>query len=111
MKYEIIRMLEDFGIVFKYLVNGLLGGFIWSLYKKSKLWEAVRQIFIGGIVSGYFTPIIVKHGSLSIESVGFTSFVVGMMGMVIIDTIYKYIHSRLSKWKYAISDFVKKLFF
>lgn len=110
MKNDLIRMLDELGIVFKYLINGLIGGFIWSLYKKSKFWEAVRQIFIGGVVSGYFTPIIVGKGDLPIEAVGFTSFIIGMMGMVIIDSTYKYLRSRITKWKDAFVDFVRKLF-
>jgi hypothetical protein len=109
MKNELIRLLDELGIVFKYLVNGLIGGIIWSIYRKTKFLEALRQIFIGGVVSGYFTPVIVKQG-LPDEAVGFTSFVIGMMGMVIIDAIYKYVRSRLAKWKDAFVDLIKKLF-
>lgn len=86
---EFIRTLDEFGIVFKYLVNGLIGGIVFSIYKKSKFWEAIRQVFIGGMVSGYFTPVIVKQANLSVETVGFMSFVVGILGMSIIDSFYK----------------------
>lgn len=109
MKYDLIRMIEDLGITIKFLINGLIGGLVWSIYKKSKFWEAVRQIFIGGIISGYFTSIIALRGGLTDETVGFTSFVVGMMGMVVVDSFYKYVVSRFPKWKEAFMEFVKKL--
>lgn len=109
MKNDLIRMLEDFGIVFKYLINGLIGGFIFSLYKKSKFWESVRQIIIGGIIAGYFTPVIISQTQMDMNYVGFTSFVVGMTGMVIIDSIYKYVASRFKKWREATYDFIKKI--
>lgn len=110
MKNDFLRMLDELGIVFKYLINGLVGGFILSIYKRSKFWEAVRQIIIGGIVAGYFTPVIIKKTDMDMSFVGFTSFVVGMTGMIIIDSTYKYIASRFRKWKEATVDFIRKLF-
>jgi len=110
MKHDLLRLFDDLGIAFKYLLNGLVGGFIFSLYKRSKFWEAVRQIVIGGVVAGYFTPVIVERTEMNMNYVGFTSFVVGMTGMVIIDTIYKYVATRIKKWREATLDYVKKLF-
>ncbi len=98
MKHSIFNFLEDLGLVWKYAINGLIGGFIWSLYKKSKFWEAFRQILIGGIVSGYFTPVIVSKFGMDLALTGFTSFVIGMLGMVIIDSAYKYALSNYKKW-------------
>jgi uncharacterized membrane protein len=72
------------------------------MYKKSKFWESFRQIIIGGIVSGYFTPVIVAKSSMDMSLVGFTSFVIGMLGMVIVDSIYKYAVKLIKKWKEAI---------
>lgn len=109
MKYDLIRMIEDLGITIKFLINGLIGGFIWSLYKKSKFWEAVRQIFIGGVIAGYFTKVVANRGGIPDEATGFTSFVIGMMGMVIVDSMYKYSATRFKKWRDAFIDFVKKL--
>ena len=102
MKNDILRFLDDMGLAWKYALNGFIGGLIWSMYKKSKFWEALRQVFIGGIVSGYFTPVIVAKTSMDLSFVGFTSFVVGMLGMVIVDSIYKYVYNLIKKWKEAI---------
>ena len=98
MKDHILSFLEDLGLVWKYALNGLIGGLIWSMYKKSKFWEAFRQIIIGGVVSGYFTPVIVAKTNMEMSLVGFTSFVIGMLGMVIIDSLYKYVISNYRKW-------------
>jgi hypothetical protein len=102
MKNEFVRFLEDLGLPLHYIVNGVVGGFIWSIYRKLKFWDALRQIIIGGIVSGYFTPVVVAKTNLGDPFIGFTSFVVGMLGMVIIDSIYKYAVSQIKKWKDAI---------
>ena len=110
MKNEFLRVFDDLGIAFKYLLNGLIGGFIFSLYKRSKFWESVRQIIIGGIVAGYFTPVIVTRTEMNMNYVGFTSFVIGMTGMVIIDSIYKYVASRVRKFREATIEYVKKIF-
>lgn len=111
MKNDFFKMMEDLGIVFKYLINGLIGGFILSLYKRSKFFEALRQILIGGIVAGYFTPVVIEKTGMNMSFVGFTSFVIGMTGMIIIDSVYKYVASRFRKWKEAMIDFVKKIFY
>lgn len=102
MKYDILSLLDDLGLVWKYALNGLIGGLIWSMYKKSKFWEAFRQIIIGGVVSGYFTPVIVARTKMDMSLVGFTSFVIGMLGMVIIDSLYKYLIKLIKKWKDAL---------
>lgn len=98
MKGNFLNFLNDLGLVWKYALNGLIGGFIWSLYKKSKFWEALRQVIIGGVVSGYFTPVIVVKFGMDLALVGFTSFVIGMLGMVVVDTLYKYVASNYKKW-------------
>lgn len=106
MKENIFRLLDDLGLVWKYVINGLIGGLIWSMYKKSKFWEAFRQVIIGGIVSGYFTPVVVIKSNMDMSLVGFTSFIVGMLGMVIIDSIYKYIVENFKKWKLILKILV-----
>lgn len=102
MKDDILYLLDNLGLVWKYALNGLIGGLIWSMYKKSKFWEAFRQVIIGGVVSGYFTPVIVAKSNMDLSLIGFTSFVVGMLGMVILDSIYKYVVNIITKWKDAI---------
>lgn len=102
MKYDFLKFLDDLGLVWKYALNGFIGGLIWSMYKKSKFWEAFRQIIIGGIVSGYFTPVIVAKTGMDLSYIGFTSFVIGMLGMVIVDSLYKYLAGLIKKWKDAI---------
>jgi hypothetical protein len=98
MKNNIFTFLDSLGFVWKYGINGLIGGFIWSLYKKAKFWGAFRQIIIGGAVSGYFTPVIVNRYNMDLSLIGFTSFVMGMLGMVIIDSAYKYVIANYKKW-------------
>lgn len=102
MKQLSLDFLNDLGLVWKYAINGLIGGLIWSMYEKSKFWVAVRQIIIGGIVSGYTTPAIVTYTKMDLSFVGFTSFVIGMLGMVIIDSTYKRIIKLIKKWHEAL---------
>lgn len=102
MKYGILNFLEELGIIWKFAINGLIGGAIWSIYKKSKFGEALRQVVIGGVVSGYFTPVIVSKTNMQMELVGFTSFVIGMLGMVILDSIYTHVIKLIKKWKDAV---------
>ncbi len=102
MDYGIIKFLDDLGLVWKYALNGLIGAIVWSIYKKSKFTEALRQIVIGAIVSGYFTPVIVSKTGMDLAFIGSTSFIVGMMGIVIIDSIYKYFVDKIKKWKEAM---------
>jgi|GEM_PF-3029762 hypothetical protein len=88
MKNDYFTIFDQLGLVWKYLINGLIGGLVWSIYKKSKFWEAIRQVFVGGIVSGYATPFIATKTSISYA--GFISFVMGMIGMVLIELIYNW---------------------
>lgn len=99
MKYEIFKFLEETGIEYRYLINGFIGALVWSLYKKLKFTEALRQILIGSIVAGYITPLIAYKESIPVEYMAALSFVIGMMGMVIIDSIYKYIVNRVKELK------------
>lgn len=88
-----MRLIEDLGIGWRYVVNGLIGGIIWSLYRKSKFFEAVRQILIGAIVSGYITPLLVEKTGIDgqVSLIASTSFAIGMTGMVIVDGVYKFV--------------------
>lgn len=88
MKNEFLTFLDDLGIAWKFVINGLIGGAIWSLYKKLNFWPAVRQIIIGGTVAGYTTPFIISK--VSPEYAGFISFVLGITGMAVIEIIYKW---------------------
>jgi len=90
MRNNFLTFLGQLGIFWpwKYLSNGLIGGFVWALYKKLKFWDSVRQIFVGGIVSAYSTPVIASKFSL--QDAGFISFVVGIIGLVLIEVLYKW---------------------
>ena len=88
MKNDFINFLNQLGVEWKFVINGLIGGAVWSLYKKADFWSSVRQIVIGGVVSGYTTPFILEHTSPG--SAGFISFTLGIIGMVLIDMIYKW---------------------
>jgi len=88
MKNEMFSLFDQLGLGWKYLVNGLIGGLVWAIYKKSNFWNAVRQVFVGGIVSGYATPFVAER--TSINYAGFISFVLGMIGMVLVDITYKW---------------------
>lgn len=106
---EIINQFEEVGIPFKYLINGLVGGFIWSVYQKSKFIDGLRQTIIGGTVSAYTTPLIIEQSSLGPGFIGFTCFVVGLLGMVIIDSIYKWGVSFLKK-RALVSALISNVF-
>jgi hypothetical protein len=88
-----VSILSELGIGWKYLINGLIGGVVYAVYNKSKIWDALRQVFIGGMVSAYTTPLIAAK--LSIDYVGFLSFVIGLVGMVVIDSIIKWIIKKI----------------
>lgn len=103
---SITNFLGNLGIVWKYLLNGFIGATVWAIYRKEKFFSALRQIIIGGLISGYFTPVIVKRAAIDLEYVGFISFVIGMLGMVIIDSAYKYALNNYKKW----SQILKILF-
>lgn len=93
MKNDLVGFFAQLGIVWKYVVNGAIGGLVWSIYKKSKFWEAFRLVFVGSIVSGYATPFIIEE--TSVKDAGFISFVVGMIGMVIVESIYKWAYKKI----------------
>jgi uncharacterized membrane protein len=86
MKIDILHLLDQLDLAWQNLVNGFVGATIWAIHKKTKFWSAVRQIFIGGIVAGYSTPFISKE--ISVRETGFLSFVLGTIGMVIVDYLY-----------------------
>lgn len=93
MKNEIVNFLNELGFGYKFLINGFIGGLVYAIYKKSKFWDSVRQVFVGSIVSAYITPIIAEK--LSLTYVGFLSFTIGMVGMVVVDLIYKWIVKKI----------------
>lgn len=91
--------LNEVGIGYKYLLNGFIGAVVWSIYKKLKLIEALRQILIGSIVAGYITPLIAYKEAIPIEYMAALSFIIGMMGMIIIDGVYKYIVNKVRTFR------------
>jgi hypothetical protein len=93
MKNDFLSFFDQLPAVLKYAVNGLVGGFVWALYKKLKFWAALRQIVIGAILSAYSTPFIASKTSLS--TAGFTSFVIGIIGMSLIEILYKWAVGKL----------------
>lgn len=99
---SILDGLNDLGLIWKYGLNGLIGGFIWSMYEKSKFWSAVRQIIIGGVIAGYVTGVIVAKFNVDPSFVGFLSFVIGMSGLAIVDSISKWVLKLIKKYKDAI---------
>jgi hypothetical protein len=78
MKFDVLKFLEDTGIGYRYLINGFVGALIWSLYKKLRFIEAMRQIIIGSIVAGYITPLVAYKESIPIEYMAALSFIIGM---------------------------------
>jgi uncharacterized membrane protein YeaQ/YmgE (transglycosylase-associated protein family) len=97
MKADLLEFIQQTGVEMKYLFNGFIGALVWSLYKKLRFAEALRQIFIGSIVAGYVTPLIAFKEAIPLQYMAALSFVVGMMGMVIIDSIYKYIINKVKQ--------------
>jgi hypothetical protein len=96
MKNDMISLLTELGLAWKYFINGFIGGFVWSVYKKLKFWEAIRQILVGSFVSGYATPFIVEK--TSVNDAGFISFVVGMIAIVVVEIIYKWAVKKLKRF-------------
>ena len=109
MNFNIFDFLNDLGIGYKYLLNGFIGAVVWSLYKKLKLIEALRQILIGSIVAGYITPLIAYKEAIPIEYMAALSFIIGMMGMIIIDGIYKYIAGKIKTFRKGKEKIVEEL--
>jgi len=99
MKFDIVKFLENLGIGYKYLINGFIGAIVWSIYKKLRFIEAVRQIIIGSLVAGYITPMIAYGERIAPEYMAALSFVVGMLGMIIIDSIYKWVKDKFFMFK------------
>lgn len=99
MNFNFFDFLNDVGIGYKYLINGFIGAVVWSIYKKLKLIEALRQILIGSVVAGYITPLIAYKEAIPIEYMAALSFIIGMMGMIIIDGIYKYIAGKIKTFR------------
>jgi hypothetical protein len=93
------EVLSDMGIGYRYLINGFVGAMVWSLYKKLRLIEALRQILIGSIVAGYITPLVAYKEAIPIEYMAALSFIIGMMGMIILDGVYKYIVGRIRTFR------------
>lgn len=99
MNFNFFDFLNDVGIGYKYLINGFIGAVVWSIYKKLRLIEALRQILIGSVVAGYITPLIAYKEAIPIEYMAALSFIIGMMGMIIIDGIYKYIAGKIKTFR------------
>lgn len=99
MKVEIIKLIESLGIGYKYLVNGFLGAVVWSIYKKLRFIEALRQMIVGSLVAGYITPLVAYGEHIGAQYMAALSFVVGMMGMILVDTVYKYLRDKLMIFK------------
>jgi len=93
MKIDIVSFMDQLGLVWQNLVNGVIGATIWAIHKKTKFWSAIRQIFIGGIVAGYSTPFISKE--ISVRETGFLSFVIGTVGMVLVDNLYIWVSKKI----------------
>lgn len=99
MNFNFFDFLNEVGIGYKYLINGFIGAVIWSVYKKLRLIEALRQILIGSIVAGYITPLVAYKEAIPIEYMAALSFIIGMMGMIIIDGIYKFIANKIKTFR------------
>ncbi len=99
MKFDVVKFVDGLGIGYKYLVNGFIGSIVWSIYKKLRFVEALRQIVVGSLVAGYVTPLIAYGENIAAQYMAALSFVVGMMGMILIDTIYKWLRDKLLIFK------------
>jgi hypothetical protein len=93
MKGDLFGLLDQLGLAWQNIVNGVIGSTVWALHKKAKFGVAIRQIFIGAMVAGYTTPFVSKE--FSIRDIGFVSFVIGTVGMVLLDTLYVWISKKI----------------
>lgn len=88
MKFDFLHLLDQLGLAWQSIINGVIGAAVWSIHKKTKFLTALRQMFIGGLVAGYATPFIANEWSFKAQ--GFLSFVIGTIGMVVVDELYKW---------------------
>jgi hypothetical protein len=93
MRIDPVSILSQLGLAWTDLCNGFVGAAIWAVHRKTKFWAAVRQMFIGGIVAGYSTPFLSKE--LSVKETGFLSFIVGTVGLVILENAYQWIAKKI----------------
>lgn len=93
MRADLFGFLDQLGLAWQNIVNGVIGATVWSLHKKAKFGVAIRQIFIGALVAGYTTPFISKE--FSIRDIGFVSFVIGTVGMVLLDSAYVWFSKKI----------------
>lgn len=93
MRIEFVNLLNQLGLAWTDLCNGFIGATIWAIHKKTKFWAAVRQIFIGGTVAGYSTPFLSKE--FSIKETGFFSFVIGIVGLVVLENVYQWASKKI----------------
>jgi uncharacterized membrane protein YeaQ/YmgE (transglycosylase-associated protein family) len=99
MKDDVVKFISSLGIGYKYLVNGFVGALVWSIYKKLRFIDALRQILVGSLVAGYITPLIAYGENIAPQYMSALSFVVGMMGMMLVDTVYKWLRDKIIVFK------------
>lgn len=85
MKNIMIKILEEIGVAWQYAISGVLGAFAWSVHKKKKFWDGLRNIFCGGVVSAYATPFLANNLNVNLSFLG---FLVGIVGMNVLDEMY-----------------------
>jgi hypothetical protein len=93
MRVDVFGLLDQLGLAWQNIINGVVGATVWALHKKSTFTTAIRQIFIGAMVAGYTTPFI--SAELSIHNMGFLSFVIGVIGMVLLDRLYVWLSNKI----------------
>lgn len=103
MKDTLLKFLNEIGIVWQYLLSGVLGAAVWSIHKKKKFWDSVRNIISGGIVSSYATPFIANKVDVNLSFLG---FLVGIVGMNVLDELYLVIVKNRGK----LRDIFKTIF-
>jgi len=93
MRGDLFGLLDQLGLAWQNLLNGLIGAAVWAIHKKTTFGTALRQIFIGALVAGYSTPFLSKE--LSIHETGFLGFVIGTIGMVLVDNLYLWLSKKI----------------
>jgi uncharacterized membrane protein YeaQ/YmgE (transglycosylase-associated protein family) len=93
MRGDLFGLLDQLGLAWQNIVNGVVGATVWALHKKANFATAIRQIFIGAMVAGYSTPFI--SAEFSIRDMGFLSFVIGVVGMVLLDRLYVWLSNKI----------------
>lgn len=97
---EVNTWLRSIGIDFSLFLAGAMGGFVKnSSVKKLPIWERILIVCSGAATATYLTPIIISIIGWKTEHTYGVAFLVGYLGLSIVEGLANVIHSKLNKEK------------